>query len=204
VNGPTSLPNGTKTISAKLGDAVDGATARLAGHDVVFEFAGATYHATTDANGIATATMPTAPSPGTYTLTLRFTGDDLYEPSQATATIEVGTATTSGLVTGGALRSSANGRGGFNVHSDGVHIWGELQYQSATAGNFHASTMTSFAVAADGRSARFGGVGADGREFTTYVEDNGEPGSRDVWRLWIGGRLETDGTLKGGNIQVHG
>jgi PKD domain len=191
-------------VNARLTDVYDKPTAKLAGHDVVFELAGATYHANTDASGLATANLPTALEPATYTLTLRFAGDDLYASSQATTTLEVAVQATPGLVTGGALRSSANGRGGFNVHSDGVHIWGQLQYQSAIAGNFHASTMTSFVVTTDGRSARFAGIGADGRHFETYVEDNGEPGKRDVWRLWIDGRLETDGTLKGGNIQIHG
>ena len=38
-----------------------------------------------------------------------------------------------------------------------------------------------------------------------YVEDNGEPGKNDVFKLWIDGDLvtPTDGKLSKGNIQFH-
>ena len=199
----SSIPYGTTTLTAHFGDAYEARTGRLGDHDVVFDLAGTTYRARTDSTGVAKATTTAPLAPGKYAVAARFDGDALYLPSTASATLVVAAASTPGLVTGGALRSSANGRGGFNVHSDGQTVKGELQYQSPTAGNFHASTMTSHGVAPDGRSAWFAGVGDNGRSFLSYVEDNGEPGSRDVWRLWIDGRLETDGTLAGGNIAIH-
>jgi len=68
----------------------------------------------------------------------------------------------------------------------------------------HAKRFTSLAVAPDGRTAWFSGVGRDGRAFTAYVEDNGEPGRNDVFRLWIDGVLQNGaGTMSGGNIQIH-
>jgi hypothetical protein len=48
-------------------------------------------------------------------------------------------------------------------------------------------------------------VGTDGRRFVAYVEDNGEPGRNDVFKLWVGGGSWTaDGRLTGGNVQIHG
>lgn len=123
--------------------------------------------------------MPTPLPPGPHLVTVRFAGDARYLPAQAMSTVSVSIGTR-GHVTGGALRSSANGRGGFNVHSDGERVKGELQYRSATVANFHAGTMTALGVAADGRSAWFAGTGDDGRAFVSYVEDNGEPGNGDV------------------------
>jgi hypothetical protein len=50
----------------------------------------------------------------------------------------------------------------------------------------------------------FAGVGTDGRAFTAYVEDNGEPGRADVFQLWIDGVPQTgEGLRSGGNIQIH-
>jgi hypothetical protein len=202
VDGSTTVPYGAATLAVRLADSDDPVTARLAGHELVFELTGASYRATTDAGGLARVTAPALIPPGTYSLTVRFEGDNLYLPSQVTATLNVSTGTP-GHVTGGGLRSSANGRGGFNVHSDGRQVKGQLEYQSPTAGNFHAGTMTALGVAPDGRSAWFTGIGEDGRSFLAYVEDRGEPSTGDIWRLWIAGRLETDGPVSGGNIQIH-
>ena len=47
------------------------------------------------------------------------------------------------------------------MQSDGRHVKGELQYQSPTAGNFHAGTMTGLNVAPDAHSAWFAGVSDD-------------------------------------------
>ena len=100
--------------------------------------------------------------------------------------------------------SGSNGRGGFNVQSTADGVKGELQWQK-TGLNFHAHELSSLLVSPDGRTAWFTGVGIDGRAFTAYVEDNGEPGRTDVFMLWIGGRLQSapNGTLIGGNIQIH-
>jgi hypothetical protein len=66
--------------------------------------------------------------------------------------------------------------------------------------------LSALGVAANNRSGWFAGVGRDGRAFVAYVEDNGEPGRNDVFKLWIAGALQTpgDGRLAaGGNIQIH-
>jgi hypothetical protein len=65
--------------------------------------------------------------------------------------------------------------------------------------------VTSLAVAPDGRSAWFGGHDRAGVPYLAYVEDNGEPGRDDVFKLWIRGVLQTpaDGALAGGNVQIH-
>jgi len=66
--------------------------------------------------------------------------------------------------------------------------------------------MTALGLSADNRKGWFAGVGRDGRSFTAYVEDNGEPGTADVFKLWVDGVLQTgegDGTISGGDIQIH-
>ncbi len=107
-----------------------------------------------------------------------------------------------GKVTAGVLRSRDGGRGGFNVQTDADGIKGELQFQTATV-NFHAHTMTWLVVSTDRTKAWFGGVGNDGLAFTAYVEDNGEPGRSDIFKLWVEGVQVAAGALTGGNVQIH-
>lgn len=108
-----------------------------------------------------------------------------------------------GKVTAGGLRSRDGGRGGFNVQTDGNGTKGELQFQTDSV-NFHAHTMSWLTVSSDGTKAWFGGIGNDGLAFTAYVEDNGEPGRSDIFRLWVEGVLLTgSGALTGGNVQIH-
>ena len=119
--------------------------------------------------------------------------------------------TPNGKVTAGTLRQPDNGRGGFNVQSDatGAFVKGELQFQKGVgpgALNFHAPDMTALGVSLDKKKAWFGGTGKDGSSpFLAYVEDNGEPGTNDVFQLWIAGTLQQSGTgaLTGGNVQIH-
>ena len=64
--------------------------------------------------------------------------------------------------------------------------------------------MTALGVSPDGTKAWFAGIGKNGETFIAYVEDNGEPGRRDIFLLWISGILQNyDGTLTGGNVQIH-
>jgi hypothetical protein len=134
-------------------------------------------------------------------VTVRFAEDSLYLGSLAAWTLVVRNGP--GKVTAGVVRPASGGRGGFNVQSTGGAVKGEFQYHGAS-GNFHAHELTSLGVAADGRSAWFAGVGRDGRSFVAYVEDNGEPGTRDVFRLWIDDIPQVgDGSLAGGNVQIH-
>ena len=109
---------------------------------------------------------------------------------------------TEGKVTGGIRQAFNKGRGGFNIQSSNGEVKGELQFQSDTI-KFHASEMSQLIVASDQKSAWFTGIGDGDRPFTVYVEDNGEPGTNDIFRIWIAGELESDGYLTGGNIQIH-
>jgi hypothetical protein len=110
-----------------------------------------------------------------------------------------------GKVTGGGLKLSKNVGGGFVAQRDADgNVKGELQFR-VDREQFHAHIITSLTVSADGLSASFAGVGTDGRGFVVEVEDNGEPGRDDVFRLWIDGVLVAGGPLTvGGNIQIHG
>ena len=194
---------GSAAVSARLADAVHPASARLAGRGITFVVAGRTLTALTDAEGVAVARPPLPLPPGAHAVTARFAGDGLYLASEATGALAV--RSTAGRATGGGLRSNAHpGRGGFNAASDGDAVHGELQWQNG-ADRFHAHELTAFALGADRRSAWIGGRGRDGRAFVAYVEDRGEPGRDDVFRLWIAGVLATpgDGRLDGGNIQIR-
>jgi PKD repeat protein len=157
---------------------------------------------TTDALGLAGVQGPEGLAPGSYPLTVSFAGDSHYAEAEARCTLTL--IQSNGTVTGGGLRLSNNARGGFNVQfAEGGSLQGELQFQSDTTA-FHAHTMTALGLSEDGRRGWFAGVGRDGSAFTAYVEDNGEPGASDVFKLWIGGVPQTgDGALLAGNIQFH-
>jgi PKD repeat protein len=189
------------TLKAQLSDSVEAASALLAGRSVTFTINGVVIAATTDASGVAQATAPSLLMPGTYAVAVAFAGDSHYLGSSATGTLTVGNSV--GKVTGGSMKFGAKGRGGFNVQSDGLTVKGELQYQDNST-NFHAPQLTALGIAPDRKSAWFAGVGRDGRSFVAYVEDNGEPGSKDVFKLWINGvAYNGDGVISGGNIQIH-
>jgi len=188
-------------LAAQLSDSVDAATADLAGRLITFVVDGHTLTAMTDAAGNASVAAPPGLMPGTYTVVVTFAEDSHYLASSTEATLQVDS--TPGKVTGGSIQFETGGRGGFNVQSDGATVKGELQYQNGSE-RFHAHVMTALSVSPDGTKAWFAGVGNDGRTFTAYVEDNGEPGDADLFQLWIDGLLQTgDGHLSGGNIQIH-
>ena len=198
--GPATTVFGFTTLSARLADLADAPTARLAGRTVVFTIGGRSLTATTAADGAATVALAEPLLPGSHPVTVRFEEDTHYLGAGTTATVAV--VSSGGKVTGGGLRSLDHpGKGGFNVHSA---TKGELQWQNGSV-NFHAPEITALGVAPDGRTAWFAGIGKDGRPFVAYVEDNGEPGRNDVFKLWIAGVLHTpgNGRLAGGNIQIH-
>ncbi|MDO8541473.1 MAG: PKD domain-containing protein [Opitutaceae bacterium] len=139
--------------------------------------------------------------PGNQTITVCVTDDNADQGCDSLSVTFVG-----GIakITGGALRFGNNGRGGFNVQSgDGVAVKGELEYHNGSV-NLHAGTMTAIAVSPDLKQGRFAGVLDDGRTFVVYVEDNGEPGKNDIFRMWVNGvLLNGAGNLTGGNVQIH-
>jgi PKD repeat protein len=188
-------------LSAQLADALPGA--QLGGKALAFQLgANGLGTVATDASGSASVQSPGHLMPGSYTVTVSFAGDSHYTAAQASCTLTV--TNSDGKITGGAVRFANKARGGFNVQVDDEGVLkGELQFQNNTL-SFHAHTMTALGISADKKSGWFAGIGKDGRTFRAYVEDNGEPGSNDVLKLWIDGVLQTGtGQLSGGNIQIH-
>lgn len=113
---------------------------------------------------------------------------------------------TSGHITAGVLKSVDGTSAGFNVRSrNGESVSGEFQIH-ANGQNLHAHEITALSVYQDRSSGWFAGVLTDGRLFLVGVEDNGEPGKNDVFKLWVGGERFTDpsGALSKGNVQIHG
>lgn len=165
--------------------------------------AGATY-ATASSEAFRECTFPAV---GEVTVRARIIDKDGgFTEYTTTATIQPAPVVLSGpaKVTGGGLKLSRAVGGGFTVQrdADGT-VKGELHFRSG-ADKFHAHVFTSLTIAVDGRSASFAGTGVDGRAFLAQVEDNGEPGHQDVFRLWIDGVLAAGGALTaGGNIQIH-
>jgi hypothetical protein len=157
---------------------------------------------TTDSTGLARVEAAGGLMPGSHAFTVTFAGDSHYTAAQAQCTLTV--IQSSGRFTGGGLLSANQGRGGFNVARDeGGLARGELQFRTEDT-VFHAHELTALGLSADARKGWFAGVGRDGRAFTAYVEDNGEPGTSDVFKLWIEGVPQTgEGTLLAGNIQAH-
>jgi PKD repeat protein len=189
-------------LSARFVDGLAGALP--GGRSLSFHVGGSTNLGSfiTDASGLASVQSPGELAPGSYPITVSFTEDSLYTAAQASCTLTV--TRSNGAITGGAMRFANRARGGFNVRfAEGGSVGGELQFQSDTT-SFHASVMTALGLSANKRQGWFAGTGHDGRAFTAYLEDNGEPGSSDVFKLWIDGTLQTgDGALSGGNIQIH-
>jgi sugar lactone lactonase YvrE len=185
---------------ASVGATLTSAGGPIANAALVFALGGQTLNATTAGDGSASATPATALGSGTYTVS--YAGSPTTLPSTATCSLTVSNSG-SGKVTGGP--STANGgKGGFNAQADRKGLKGDLEFHVG-AQNVHAGTVTSLGVAPDGRKAWFGGALDDGRSFTAYVEDNGEPGRSDVFRLWVAGAELTPGqvAITGGNIQIH-
>ncbi|HYF77437.1 MAG TPA: PKD domain-containing protein, partial [Symbiobacteriaceae bacterium] len=198
-SGDTTASFGGATLAADLSDAV--VPGPLAGRTVTFTVDGNTLTATTDGAGHAAVAVPFGLLPGVYTVDVAYGGDSHYEPSLATATLTV--ENTPGKITAGTMRFANNGRGGFNVMFKDGAVTGELQFQNNST-KLHAHTMTALSISADHTKGWFAGTGTDGRTFVAYVEDNGEPGTGDVFRLWIDGTpVNGSGQPLSGNIQIH-
>ena len=198
-SGDTVADFGPATLAADLGDAI--VPGPLGGRTVTFTINGSTLTATTDAAGHAATSAPFGLLPGTYPVDVAYGGDSHYDASSAQATLTV--RNTAGKITAGTMRFANNGRGGFNVMSDGSAVTGELQFQDDST-KFHAHEMTALSVSPDHTKGWFAGTGTDGRPFVAYVEDNGEPGTGDVFQLWIDGALVNgSGQPLSGNVQIH-
>jgi hypothetical protein len=118
---------------------------------------------------------------------------------------------TPGKVTGGGqIAISSKASFGFNVmYQEGWDVpKGELQYVDyATKMIVHSHNMTSLVVSPDKTKATFEGIctinGVDGFTYRVYVEDNGEPGKNDVFKITLSTGYSAGGTILNGNIQIH-
>jgi hypothetical protein len=103
------------TLSARLTDA---AGAPIAGGVVTFRLGDDSYSATTDSSGTASA-RATTPAPGSYDLTTRYAGSDIYRPSEDhdTFTVEKSAKPAPGTLPGDELTS-----GGVYARVEGSEI----------------------------------------------------------------------------------
>jgi hypothetical protein len=104
--------------------------------------------------------------------------------------------------------TAAGGRAnfGFDASSTAGVLAGQLTYNDhATGKKVRSSSIDSFAVV--GNKATFGGRatvdGVPGVAFFVEVEDLGEPGTADTFRLVLGDGYGAAGVLLHGNIQVE-
>jgi len=131
--------------------------------------------------------------------------------------LTVQTRLTPGKVTGGGqieipLPCFKTGKAsfGFNiVYQEGDPApTGELQYVDHTTKMIvHSHNMTSLVVSSDKTKATFTGEctinGIGGFTFKAYVEDNGEPGKNDIFKITLSDGYSAGGILLNGNIQIH-
>lgn len=127
-------------------------------------------------------------------------GDGLGDACDAT------TGSTPGKVTGGGWITEDKHSFGFNAHyaSGMAAPHGHLRYQDKAAGLSLRSTSLSH-VSFTGNRASFAGtadVNGVPSSFRVDVEDLGEPGRSDTFRIVVGS-YSASALLNGGNIQIH-
>lgn len=112
------------------------------------------------------------------------------------------------FVTGGGWIAASGSRANFGVagglKNDG--LWGHLTYQDHGAGTKVKDTeITAYEKTGENSRAIEGTARIDGSsgEFRVEVTDNGEPGRDDVFRIRLSNGYQAEGTLRGGNIQLH-
>jgi hypothetical protein len=114
---------------------------------------------------------------------------------------------TPGKVTGGGWIGEAKNSFGFTAqYSAGMEApKGKLTYQDKAAGlELESVQLASVIVYNETRAVILGTATVNGQptEFRLEVEDHGEPGVNDTFRIsWPG--YEGGGVLNGGNIQIH-
>jgi len=129
ITSSNTLATSAVNVSAVLKE--DG-TPPIAGRTVTFSAGSATATGTTDASGVATATLALAP--GAYTLTASFTSDGYYKPATDTQTVYV-YQPTQFVIWGGNAPSLADA---VKVGQD-YKFWGAQWAKQVTAGDFQAN-----------------------------------------------------------------
>jgi hypothetical protein len=114
---------------------------------------------------------------------------------------------TPGKLTGGGWIGEAKNSFGFTAqYNEGMDApRGSVTYHDKVAGvELQSSQLTSVIVYSATRAVILGTATVGGRsaEFRLEVEDHGEPGVNDTFRIsWPG--YEAEGVLNGGNVQIH-
>jgi hypothetical protein len=135
-------------------------------------------------------------------------GNDAFVAKIANIVLPPGA--TSGKVTGGGsidLSSSDFATFGFIAQAQltSGEISGELQYVNhASKEKLHSVMFTTFVIS--GNMASFSGTCTQNGTpcvFRVDVEDNGESGKNDSFKISINGGPQEGGTLRSGNIQIH-
>lgn len=129
-----------------------------------------------------------------------------FRTSPAGGTPCIPTPPPTGKVTGGGQIDVVGGRGnfGFNAKQDGGVASGHLNYMNHATGahlDCRVTVITEFTPT----TAKFSGTcssNSAASSFMAEVEDNGEPGRNDVFRITYGTVTE-GGTIRSGNIQIH-
>lgn len=114
---------------------------------------------------------------------------------------------TPGKVTGGGWITDAKHSFGFNARYDAgaAAPSGQLTYQDKQAGVRLKATSISLVAISGTHATILGSADVNGTstDFRVDVEDLGEPGRSDTFRI-VAGAYSAGGTLNGGNIQIHG
>src|SRR5574340_926154 len=166
-----------------------------------------------DSNPTVTNNAPSGGFPvGTTTVTWTAT-DHSGNKATALQTVTIIPKNTSGKITGGGqIQKDVNF--GFEVNSpNGVGFTGELEFNDKLKKiNLDSKSITGLFVDANGKQGTFDGTATvnkkSGYTFHVYVEDNGEPGTHDVFKIQIfdsnGVFYSNGGTIIiSGNIQIH-
>jgi hypothetical protein len=196
--GDASAPFGFATLSARLTDEVDVPTARLAGRTVRFAADGRSFEATTAANGAATAVAAPPLPPGSHQIAVSFAGDQLYEPTTTSDTLEVVNST--GWAHGAAV--TAGGQAAFNVRYDADGLRGHLHLNLRDQ-DVENTRPQALGISSDGRIAWLAATDSLGRRLVAYLEDNSINGHQDVFTLTRNGDVLAEGRIRAGNVHVR-
>lgn len=112
-------------------------------------------------------------------------------------------ASTPGRVTGGGQITTAAGSPNFGLTASGAT--GQLEYNDRGVRNVHSINVAATVVTGT-RATIYGFAtvnGAGNVQFRVEVEDNGEPGRTDVFRIKLSDGYQAGGVLARGNIQIH-
>lgn len=204
-------------VTATVKDAFGNPTPNITVRFTVTGPGATTGSAVTNANGQATFCYTSA-LPGNDTITAYADTNNNNtqnpgEPSGTAAKTWVVPGSTEGCkVTGGGRITAANGdKATFGGNAKASGLSGQEEYQDhgpAADMNVHSATIVSVSCSADGKSASIFGTatidGAGSYDFRIDVEDLGEPGSSDTYRIRLSNGYDSGKkVLRGGNIQIH-